>query len=77
MIKKIIRQYPSITTNWLYKDTGQMRLFSKDILYPEGVEPWSECSNEEKIEWERQHLPPEEITDSEALNIITGGQGNE
>lgn len=54
-----------------------MRLFSKDILYPEGVEPWSECSNEEKIEWERQHLPPEEITDSEALNIITGGQGNE
>lgn len=49
----MIPQKPTKDTNWLYKDCGDERLFSQEIYLPDDAEPWSECTEEEKEQYEK------------------------
>lgn len=46
--------------NWLYQDQSEnYRYFTKEIYLPDDAEPWAECTNEEKEQWEEEHRPPQ------------------
>lgn len=53
-------QTPSVPENWLH-DGGPdwQRIFRKLVYLGKDAEPWAECTNEEKEEWEREHPQPE------------------
>lgn len=53
------KQVVSEPSKWLYQDTEQGRNFCKTLYMPDGVEDWSECTDEEKTAWERAHRPQE------------------
>lgn len=53
------KQLPNVEGNWLYKDTEFIRLFSKCVYLPDGAEPWAECTDEAKQQWEAEHPQPE------------------
>lgn len=45
---------------WLYKDLSETeRVFIDYVYLGDGVEPWHECTNEEKESWESLNPPPE------------------
>lgn len=45
---------------WLYQDRGENERYFTDMVYlGKDAEPWTECTNEEKEEWEREHPQPE------------------
>lgn len=52
-------QEPSVPENWLYKDFGEVRIFSKYVILGVHSYPWAECTTEEKEQWEREHPQPE------------------
>ena len=46
---------------WLYKDQGEdNRYFTKVVYLGKEEEPWPECTDEEKHEWEDEHRPEPE-----------------
>ena len=59
------KQTPEIEGDWLYKDENDIRMFSQEVYLPDGAALWSECTNEEKEQWEAEHPinePPENQT---------------
>ena len=53
-------QRPTKPENWLYEDRGENgRYFTTIVYLGKDAEPWAECTNEEKEEWEREHTQPE------------------
>ena len=56
----MIEQHPSAGMDWLYEDRGENnRYFTDVVYYPEGTEPWAECTQAEREQWEREHPQPE------------------
>lgn len=46
--------------HWLYTDlTRDDCVFAKKILRNPNSQPWAECTNEEKEQWEQEHPAPE------------------
>ena len=47
--------------HWLYKGdlAGNDVVFAKAIMRPANTEPWGECTDEEKEQWEHDHPQPE------------------
>lgn len=46
--------------NWLHDGAPDwQRIFSKLVYLGKDAEPWEECTNEEKEQWEREHPQPE------------------
>jgi len=55
-----IKQNPTPPNEWLYKDiTENDRRFSPFVIRPENSQPWAECTNAEKEQWEADHPQPE------------------
>lgn len=45
---------------WLYQDQDEnIRTFTTIVLLGKDAEPWAECTNEEKEQWEEEHRPPQ------------------
>ena len=64
-------QRPTPPNEWLYEDRGENnRYFTKVVLLGKHAEPWAECTNEEKEQWEHDHQPeqPEETQEAEVVN---------
>jgi len=56
-----MKQIPTPPNDWLYKDISENeRWFSDEICRPKDSEPWLECTNSEKEQWESEHQPKEE-----------------
>ena len=53
-------QRPTAGFDWLYKDDGNNRIFAKEVILPDGVPMWAECTNEEKEQWDAEHPQPED-----------------
>ena len=53
-------EYPD-SGKWLHDGaTDWQRIFKDDyVMLGKDAEPWAECTNEEKEEWEREHPQPE------------------
>lgn len=59
-MNEIRKQEPSSPDNWLHDDAQDYtRIFSKLVYLGKDAEPWAECTNEGKEEWEREHPQPE------------------
>ena len=59
-------QRPTPPNEWLYEDRGENERYFTTIVYLGAhAEPWAECTNEEKEEWEREHQPEVEPENSE------------
>lgn len=43
---------------WLYKDEQEERLFRDVVYLGKDTEPWPECTDEEKQQWEEEHPQP-------------------
>lgn len=55
-----ITQYPTPPNTWLHDSAPDYnRIFTDYIIRPETVEPWAECTDEEKAAWEKEHPIPE------------------
>lgn len=53
-------QTPSNPDNWLHDGAQDwQRIFSKLVYLGKDAEPWAECTNAKKEEWEREHPQPE------------------
>lgn len=50
-------QYPDVEGNWLYNDEQDYRQFTDCVMLGKDAPLWSECTNEEKEQWEREHAP--------------------
>ena len=56
-----IRQYPIPPNTWLHDGAEDYtRFFTDYIIRPESTEPWAECTDEKRQEWEKNHPYPEE-----------------
>lgn len=55
----IRRQTPSNQNNWLYRDLGEDRAFSKVVYLGINDTDWDECTNEDKTKWEEEHKKEE------------------
>ena len=54
------RQTPTPPMDWLYHDEPDgNRIFKKEVYLGKNAEPWPECTDEEKVQWEEEH---EEVT---------------
>lgn len=63
-------QRPTPPNEWLYEDRGENnRYFTKVVFLGKHAEPWAECTNEEKEQWEHDHQPeqPEETQEPEVV----------
>lgn len=59
-MNEIRKQEPSRPENWLHDNAQDYtRIFSKLVYLGIDAEPWAECTNEEKEEWESEHPQPE------------------
>lgn len=66
--------------NWLYQDRSENdRYFTDMVLLGKHEEPWAECTNAEKEEWEREHNPQPEpqVEDAEVVNQINADETND
>lgn len=53
-------QTPTPPNEWCYQDQGEnFRYFTKRVLLGKNAEPWPECTDDEKVQWERQHPQPQ------------------
>lgn len=56
----IRKQEPINPDNWLHDGAPDWkRIFSKLVYLGKDAKPWEECTNEEKISWEKSHPQPE------------------
>ena len=62
MIQDDKNLYPEAPNEWLYADEGDTRNFWGSITLPreEDAKWYSECTNEEKEQWEREHTAPKQ-----------------
>lgn len=59
-------QVPDVEGNWLYIDFSENdRQFYKSIDLGKTQEPFPECTDEEKKQWEEEHKPEPEPKESE------------
>lgn len=56
-------QTPSVPSNWLYRDLGEDRAFSKVVYLGVNDTEWQECTDEDKIKCEEEHKKEEENED--------------
>ena len=64
-------QRPTPPNEWMYEDRGESdRYFTKYVILGKNAEPWQECTNEEKEQWEHDHQPeqPEQVQEAEVVN---------
>ena len=60
-MEDVRKQVPSQPDNWLYLDLSEDdRAFSKVVYLGVNAEPWAECTNAEKEQWEEEHKPEPE-----------------
>jgi hypothetical protein len=53
-------QTPTPPNEWLYRDiTDTYRHFTDKVYLADNDEPWLECTNDEKEQWEKDHPEPE------------------
>ena len=53
-------QRPTEGYDWLYQDRGENDRYFTDVVYLGKHEnPWHECTQAEREEWEREHPQPE------------------
>ena len=53
-------QTPDEGFDWLYKDQAdEPRMFRHEVGLPPEAEPWGQCTDKEKREWEDAHKPEE------------------
>lgn len=71
MVQNIIikKQTPENGENWLYNDGVSGRTFSKVVYLPNTAANWPECTDAEKMEWEREHRPQEPELDASTNQI--------
>lgn len=56
----IRKQEPSNPDNWLHDGAPDwQRIFSKLVYLGKDAPLWAECTNAEKISWEKSHPQPE------------------
>lgn len=56
-------QYPTPPNEWLYQDQPDgSRIFTDYVILGKEAQPWAECTNEEKEQWEKDHPQPEDET---------------
>lgn len=49
-------QRPELPDNWLYEDwENNIRIFTKEVSLGCHATLWTECTNEEKEQWEIEH----------------------
>jgi len=49
-------QRPELPENWLYEEwENDIRIFSKEVALGCRATRWSECTSEEKEQWEIEH----------------------
>lgn len=54
-----VRQYPTPPNEWLHDGAkDHTRLFRDFIIRNADAEPWKECTNAEKEQWELEHPAP-------------------
>ena len=54
-------QRPELSDNWLYEDWDNgIRIFTKEVALGCNATLWTECTNEEKEQWEMEHKLIEE-----------------
>ena len=54
MTKRV--QTPTPPNEWCYQDQGEdFRYFTKRVLLGKNEQPWAECTDEEKVQWEEAH----------------------
>lgn len=54
MTKRV--QTPTPPNEWCYQDQGEnFRYFTKKVILGANAEPWAECTEEEKVQWEEEH----------------------
>lgn len=63
---KMIQQRPTEGYDWLYEDRdlnkeSYYRYFTTLVIRPEGTEPWLECTDAEKLDYESKHKPKDDI----------------
>ena len=55
------RQTPTPPMDWLYHDEPDgNRIFKKEVYLGKNAEPWPECTNEEKEQWQRYNYEASE-----------------
>lgn len=60
-------QRPTPPNEWLYEDRGENdRYFTTIVFLGKNAQPWAECTNDEKEEWEREHPQPEPESEPQA-----------
>ena len=61
-----VTQYPAPPNVWLHDwMEDYTRVFTDYIIRPESGEPWQECTDEERKEFERLNPKPEELENIE------------
>lgn len=58
---------------WLYQDDlDGNRIFAKEIYLGITANEWDECTNDEKLAWEEERKPEEQVEDVEIIeeNLI-------
>ena len=62
-------QTPDEGFDWLYKDQeGEPRMFRHEVGLPPEAEPWGQCTDAERQEWEEAHQeqePEPEVTNEQ------------
>jgi hypothetical protein len=59
-------QTPTPPNEWCYQDQGEnFRYFTKKVILGANAEPWAECTDEEKLAWEKAHKPEPELLQEE------------
>lgn len=54
------KQIPSTPDNWLHNNAQDwQRIFSKLVYLGKDAEPWQECTDAEKEQWEADHPEPD------------------
>jgi hypothetical protein len=57
----IRKQTPTAPNEWLYEEVEGKSNFVKSVYLGKHAEPWAECTNEEKVQWEKAHKLEEPI----------------
>jgi len=71
MAKKNINgriQRPSDGYDWLYEDRGvNDRYFTTIVFLADGADPWPECTDAEKQQWEEEHKPEQQPEEAQVV----------
>lgn len=69
-MKEIRPQTPSNPDNWLHDGAQDwQRVFSKLVYLGKDAEPWEECTDEEKEEYEKSKEPNDKVEENIEQNV--------